>query len=163
MMDMTITLLEVHKLLYFLQRAGEPLGLPYAKAPHGPSAENLRHVLTEVNGLLVSDVVAGDDPNTELRLMPGALEQAEAFLAGEADTNARFQRVAELVSGFESPFGLELLATVDWVMAEKRATTPEAICESVYAWDARKRQFTPEQIELAAARLRNARLASAQS
>ena len=40
-----VTLLEVHKLLYFMQKAGEPLRLRYVKAPHGPYAENLRHVL----------------------------------------------------------------------------------------------------------------------
>ena len=40
-----VTLLEVHKLLYFMQEVGEPLRLRYVKAPHGPYAENLRHVL----------------------------------------------------------------------------------------------------------------------
>ncbi len=155
MMDTSITLLEVHKLMYFLQRAGEPLQLRYTKAAYGPYAENLRHVLKAVNGHLVTGFGPGDDPTTELALVPGALEQAETFLAGQAVTSARFAHVTGLVDGFESPFGLELLATVDWVTAQEHASGPDAIRESVYAWNARKRQFTPEQIGLAAERLQH--------
>ena len=53
MMDTSISLLEIHKLMYFLQVAGEPLKLRYVKAPYGPYAENLRHVLQAVNGHLI--------------------------------------------------------------------------------------------------------------
>ena len=45
LLDPFVTLIEVHKLMYFMQEAGEPLRLQYAKAPYGPYAENLRHVL----------------------------------------------------------------------------------------------------------------------
>ena len=38
LMDPFVTLLEVHKLLYFMQEAGEELRLQYAKAPYGPYA-----------------------------------------------------------------------------------------------------------------------------
>jgi len=81
MMDTSITLLEVHKLMYFLQRAGEPLRLNYTEAFIRPYAENLRHVLAAINGHLITGFAAGDDPTTELELVPGALERARAFLA----------------------------------------------------------------------------------
>ena len=45
-----VTLLEVHKLVYFMQEAGEPLRVRYVKGPHGPYAENLRHVLRALDG-----------------------------------------------------------------------------------------------------------------
>ena len=51
LMDPSVSLLEVHKLLYFAQEAGEPLRLRYVKALYGPYAENLRHVLAAVGGL----------------------------------------------------------------------------------------------------------------
>ena len=54
LMDPAITLLEVHKLMYFLQSAGEPLRLRYAKAWYGPYAENLRHVLADVESRLIT-------------------------------------------------------------------------------------------------------------
>ena len=50
LLDPFITLLEVHKLMYFMQLAGEPLRLKYRKARYGPYAENLRHVLHAVEG-----------------------------------------------------------------------------------------------------------------
>src|SRR5262249_57951817 len=49
-MDPYVSLLEVHKLLYFMQEAGEPLRLKYRKALYGPYAENLRQVLAHVEG-----------------------------------------------------------------------------------------------------------------
>lgn len=36
LLDPFATLLEVHKLLYFMQAAGQPLRLRFAKAPYGP-------------------------------------------------------------------------------------------------------------------------------
>jgi O-acetyl-ADP-ribose deacetylase (regulator of RNase III) len=36
LLDPSVTLLEVHKLMYFMQAAGEPLRLNYVKGPYGP-------------------------------------------------------------------------------------------------------------------------------
>jgi O-acetyl-ADP-ribose deacetylase (regulator of RNase III) len=155
MMDTSITLLEVHKLMYFLQEAGEPLRLRYAKAPYGPYAENLRHVLRAVNGHLVDGYSAeGDSPTEEIALRPGAAKRADAFLGEHPDTQERFARVAELVDGYETPFGLELLATVHWVASNEDASTEERIVEAFYAWSPRKKQFSPEQIDIAIDHLR---------
>lgn len=57
---------------------------------------------------------------------------------------------AALVDGFESPFGLELLSTVHWVMRHEPARTLPDVVARTYAWNDRKRQFTPRQIALAA-------------
>lgn len=54
-----VTLLEVHKLMYFAQVAGEPLRLKFAQAPYGPYAENLRHVLNAIEGHFVSGYADG--------------------------------------------------------------------------------------------------------
>ncbi|MBD8890843.1 type II toxin-antitoxin system antitoxin DNA ADP-ribosyl glycohydrolase DarG [Roseibium litorale] len=150
LMDPFVTLLEAHKLMFFLQEAGEPLGLKYRKAPYGPYAENLRHVLRDIEGHLLSGYAdGGDDPTKQLSIIPGAKEDAEAFLKNRPETLQRFDRVANLVSGFESPFGLELLATVCWVAKNEGATTAKEAEELVYAWNARKRRFSPQHIELA--------------
>lgn len=149
LMDPSVTLLEVHKLMYFLQEAGEPLRLRYEPALYGPYAENLRHVLREIEGYYVSGYAdGGDAPNKELALVPGAIDDAEAFLASHPDTRARFERVADLVQGFETPFGLELLATVHWVAAHGGAKSIEDVVAKTYAWNDRKRRFSRRQIEL---------------
>ena len=155
LLDPTVSLLEVHKMMYFLQQAGEPLKLRYVRAPYGPYAENLRHVLRDVEGHLVSGYAdGGDAPDKQLSIVPGAADEAEKFLGHHEKTQARLERVARLVDGFETAFGLELLSSVHWVMVECHARDELAIEREMYAWNSRKRQFSPGQIALAAERLR---------
>lgn len=150
LLDPFVTLLEVHKLMYFMQEAGEPLRLRYTIAPYGPYAENLRHVLREIEGYFVAGYAdGGDAPSKELTLVPGSVDDADAFLLNHTETRGRFERVADLVQGFESPFGLELLSTVHWVATRRAALTDAEVTDAVYAWGERKRQFSTRQIALA--------------
>ncbi len=150
LMDPFVTLLEIHKLMYFMQEAGEPLNLKYAKALYGPYAENLRHVLNAIEGHLVAGYADGGDmPDKQIELVPGAVYDAEAFLNDKPETVGRFDRVAKLVEGFETPFGLELLATVHWVVKRENATDIEDSVAKVYAWNERKKRFSPRQIGIA--------------
>jgi O-acetyl-ADP-ribose deacetylase (regulator of RNase III) len=155
LMDPFVTLLEVHKLMYFMQEAGEALRLRYAKAPYGRYAENLRHVLHAIEGHLVAGYGdGGDAPDKEIELVPGAVRDAEVFLADKPETARRFRQVGSLVEGFETPFGLELLATVHWVVRREGATTPDEAVARVYEWNDRKKRFSSRQIEIAFETLR---------
>ena len=150
LMDPFVSLLEVHKLMYFMQEAGEDLKLRYAKALYGPYAENLRHVLRAVEGHLISGYGdGGDQPDKPLELVPGAVADAETFLDRLSPTRGRFERVADLVDGFETPFGLELLATVHWVATREGAENREEAVRHTHAWGDRKRAFSPRQIAVA--------------
>ncbi len=150
LLDPFITLLELHKLMYFMQEAGEPLRLRYKKAPYGPYAENLRHVLNKIEGHFVAGYAdGGDAPEKPLQVVPGAVEEASRFLDAHPETRAHYARVTELVEGFESPFGLELLSTVHWVIKHETPQSREDVLQKTYAWNPRKRQFTPRQINLA--------------
>jgi len=156
LLDPFVTLLEVHKLMYFMQEAGEPLRLNYVKHHYGPYAENLRHVLKAVEGHLIEGYAdGGDAPDKPLTLVPGAVEDAKDYLDQHDISRARFERVTKLVEGFESPYGLELLATVHWVMSREGATQHESVERQVYSWNARKQQFTPRQLAIAEERLRS--------
>ena len=150
LLDPFVTLLEVHKLMYFMQHAGEPLKLKFQKGPYGAYAENLRHVLRAVEGHLVSGYADGGDlPDKQLQLVPGALEDVNAFLKSQPSTQTHLDRVSDLVEGFESPFGLELLSTVHWVTTQERPQTMDNVVTQTYAWSDRKQQFSRRQIELA--------------
>lgn len=150
LLDPFVTLLEVHKLMYFMQAAGQPLRLKYRKGPYGPYAENLRHVLNAVEGHLISGYAdGGDAPDKQLELVPGAVEDASHFLESDAETRARFDRVADLVEGFESPFGLELLTTVHWIAGSGPVRSTDEVVAQTYAWNPRKKQFSARQIALA--------------
>ena len=148
-LDPFVTLLEVHKLMYFMQAAGEPLNLQFAKGPYGPYAPNLRHVLNAIEGHLVSGYAdGGDTPDKQLDLVPGALEEANKFLREQEQTRERFKGVSELIEGFESSFGLELLSTVHWVMNNEGARALDDVVTQTYAWNDRKKQFSRRQIKL---------------
>jgi O-acetyl-ADP-ribose deacetylase (regulator of RNase III) len=150
LLDPFVTLQEAHKLMYFMQVAEEPLRLKFTKGPYGPYAENLRHVLHAIEGHMVSGYAdGGDRPDKRLRLVPGAFDDARAFVATRDDTRTRFNRVADLVSGFESPFGLELLSTIHWIVENEDATAVDDVVRKTYAWNERKKMFSRRQIALA--------------
>lgn len=150
LMDPFVSLLEIHKFMYFMQEAGQPLRLRYIKHLYGPYADNLRHVLQEVEGYFISGYAdGGDNPEKQLELVPGAVEEATKVLAQDADVRARFDRVANLVEGFETPFGMELLASVHWVVTKDNAGTAEETIAKIHDWNPRKRQFSDRQICIA--------------
>jgi len=149
-MDPFITLLEIHKLMYFMQEAGEDLRLNYEKAAYGPYATNLRHVLSLVEGYFISGFGdAEDDPERPIELLPGVTESASAFIESHPGTRARFDRVTRLIHGFETPYGMELLATVHWVCTREGASSGEDAVRRTYAWNERKKSFDRKQIAFA--------------
>jgi len=149
-MDPFVTLLEIHKLMYFLQEAGEDLALQYAKGPYGPYATKLRYVLTLLEGHYITGYGdAEDNPDRQINLRPEVLPQAEAFLEKHPDTRKHFEKVVDLISGFETPFGMELLSTVHWVSAHEDAKSAEEAVDKTYSWSKRKRMFQQKHIKLA--------------
>ncbi|MDF2369931.1 MAG: macro domain-containing protein [Rhizobiaceae bacterium] len=154
LLDPFVTLIEVHKLMYFMQEAGQPLRLQFKKHHYGPYAENLRHVLHAIEGHLISGYADGGDlPNKQIELVPGAVGDAKSIVEHDNETKARFDRVSELVSGFETPYGLELLASVHWLVVHEGIRDPEKILHSLHSWNERKQRFTPRQVHVAIERL----------
>ena len=149
-LDPFVTLLEVHKLMYFMEKAGQPLRLAFKKGPYGPYSENLRHVLRKIEGHLVTGYhFGGDDPRKPLELVPGAIADADEFLKDRSDIRDRLDKVSDLIEGFESNFGLELLATVHWIIQEHQIRNQEDVVFYTHSWGPRKRQFSARQIRLA--------------
>lgn len=154
-----LTLLEIQKLAYFLQDAGEPLKLKYEPGHYGPYANNLNKVLERIEGHFIRGYGDSQKPDVEIEVLPGAVNEADAFLKGRADSLARLNRVAELISGFETPYGMELLSSVHWVA--RHATNPArdsaSAIRSVHGWNERKRNMLkPEHIRIGWKRLEDA-------
>ena len=157
---LSTSLIEIQKLMYFLQESGEELRLRYKDHYFGPYADNLRHVLKALEGHHLrgygdgSNSIAHAEP---IVVLPGAIEEATPVLAENPAVSSRMNRVLQLVEGYESPFGLELLATVHWVAQHSEGgsnSAPEKIVDRVQAWSPRKRRlFDPEHIAAAYERL----------
>lgn len=143
LLDPVVTLLELHKLMYFLQEAGQPLKLEYEARPYGPYAPTLRQVLIKLDTHYIVGYGDGQDsPTKPIQLATGAVEEATAFLRNDIETQARMNRVATLIEGFEDPYGLELLSTVHWVMRTNLAARDDAsvAIDAVQKWSPRKKQ-----------------------
>lgn len=121
--------------------------LNYLKDRYGPYADNLRHVLHTVEGHFLigygdaSDKVHSAEP---IRVLPGAVEEAQQALRDEPELVDRIDRVLRLVDGFESSYALELLATVHWVTTREdldTATDPALAVKLVAEWNGRKQRM----------------------
>ena len=71
------------------------------------------------------------------------------MLEKDLDLLNKINKVSELVGGFETPFGLELLATVHWLMSKENKTELNDLISAVYSWNIKKQKFSKKQIEIA--------------
>lgn len=153
-LDYELSHLEVQKLAYFLEEAGEPLNLRFVKQVYGPYSDTLRHVLKGIDSHYIRGV--GDfSRESEISIVEGALAEADSFIKsqGGRDLVGRIERVGRLIHGFETPYGMELLATVHWVVTHDSKAVSETV-EAVHEWNARKRAtFSSDHIMLAWRRL----------
>jgi uncharacterized protein YwgA len=140
-----LTLLEIQKLAYFLQLAGQPLKLAFEKQKYGPYAEALNHVLQRLEGHFIRGY--GDrSREASIQVLPEGRREVAAYLADDESTLKRLEAVNELIEGYETPHGMELLATVHWVMVENpqaRAHVEQAV-RDVHEWNDRKARVFPE-------------------
>lgn len=153
----SLTLAEVQKLAYFLQTAGEPLKLDFTKHRYGPYAEKLNYVLQHIEGHYIRGY--GDrSKRAEITLLPGATEIAEKQLEDNTQVIGRLNKITRLIEGFESPYGMELLASVHWVAQAdpEIALDVSKITDSVHQWSKRKHKLFKEgHIRKAWQRLKN--------
>jgi O-acetyl-ADP-ribose deacetylase (regulator of RNase III) len=148
--------IEVQKLAYFLQEAGGPLDLPFVKHHYGPYSDTLRHALNTMEGHFIRGL--GDGVvEAEIEPTEDALAEAEAFIAEKqhSELASQVDRVGRLIDGYQSSYGMELLASVHWVAAhEADVRSLDDAVAAVHAWNDRKRHLMkPEHIASAWKRL----------
>jgi O-acetyl-ADP-ribose deacetylase (regulator of RNase III) len=131
--------IEVQKLTYFLQEAGEDLKLSFTKNEFGPYTETIRHVLHRMEGHFIRGV--GDGVvESEIEPIPEALSEADSFIEenGNGVVSQRVGRITALIEGFQTSYGMELLATVHWVATREGASTASEAIDAVHRWNERK-------------------------
>jgi len=141
-----LTKLEIQKLAYFLQVAGEPLKLRYGKNQYGPYADNLNHVLQVLEGHFIKGY--GDrTQQSQIYVLPEGREKANQYLQQHPEARERLNKVAELIMGFENPYGMEMLATIHWVVTQEDNQASNDVNQAiklVYSWNERKRKLFKE-------------------
>lgn len=148
------------KIAYFLQRFGakEVFKLDYKPYFYGPYSGKVKHVLYYLNGSYITGYTSKDKkPFEELGIIPDAETDVLHFL--EKDENKPYKEITDKVksflAGFYSPFGLELLSTVDFIRTENNVAGFDEI--KSYLWSNRKRTLFSNQkfIEVAIKRIEN--------
>lgn len=149
--DSSLNLLVAQKLAYFLQRLGEPLRLQYTKGWYGPYAANLNKVLQVMNGTFINYEAQKDSPVTRIQTVSDRLpEIREALEKLSKIQKYRLDKLLEFIDGFQTPFSLELLATVDWIVKENPHLTPEEIYLQISSWTTRKAELIkPHHVNVA--------------
>jgi O-acetyl-ADP-ribose deacetylase (regulator of RNase III) len=128
------TLLEVQKLGYFLERSVDALDLAnkfkfeFGANKFGPYSDKLKHLLNGLDGsyLHCDKRIADAGPFEVIRFDDAKKDKVAAFLTTPEAKPYRpaLEATTELIDGLESPFGMELLATVDWLVSHE-GTEPE--------------------------------------
>ena len=123
--------------------AGEPLRLKMQKGLYGPYADNLNKVLETLEGHFILGYDGSRKPDKALRLVPSAPAAAEEFLSQEIEAKTRLDRVGELIEGFETPYGMELLSSVHFVAKhdDPIASTFDEVVQAIRSWNDRKRDL----------------------
>lgn len=112
------------KVAYFLQRLGaeDAFKLEFKPNFYGPYSGKVRHVLYHLNGSYVMGYSSKDKkPFEELSLIMDVEKEVNSFL--ELPENQQYKTIVDktkkFLSGYYSPFGLELLSTIDFIKTEK--------------------------------------------
>ncbi len=156
-----VSFLEVQKLAYFLQRMGQTeLKLNYKEYLYGPYAHNLQHLLHELEKgyIITSRPVLDSKPLDVIYFNTNIASEVSDYVSKECNEfeKIRLNKLVQLMSGFESPFGLELLSTIDWIIYRDKnnSITPEQIKVKLKEWSERKdTNFNLSHIQTALSRL----------
>lgn len=143
------TYLEVQKLGWFLERSihslqiDDPLDLRFVADKYGPYSERLRHLLDNLDGtyLHCDKRLSDAGPSDTISFNEERREFVDLYLKQDAARSLRkvLDLTAKRIDGFESPLGMELLATVDWLMAREQCEpTIAGIREGLGKWPAGK-------------------------
>jgi O-acetyl-ADP-ribose deacetylase (regulator of RNase III) len=123
------TLLEVQKLGYFLERYADklslaPISFEFGANKYGPYSEKLKHLLNGLDGsyLHCNKRLADAGPFEVIHFDESKRDRLSAYLTSPEVKPYRLalEATSNLIDGFESPLGMELLSTIDWLIARQR-------------------------------------------
>lgn len=139
------SMLEAQKLAWFLSRAinraglANPIADDFAANRYGPYSDKVRHLLNSLDGsyLECERRVADARPFDPIRFRHDRQDKISVHLTAPDVSLYRtaLDRASDVIDGFQSPHGLELLATVDWLHGENRVPLEtDAMMMAIASW-----------------------------
>lgn len=142
------TLFVANKLAYFLQRLGEKLRLSFVAHHYGPYSNQVGHVLYHLNGAYLTGFEQKEvRPFEPLLLHYDRLPELTDYIRQNlsAEQQERLTKLVGLITGFESALSLEVLASVDFVLAENTSLSTNEVFERLQSWSDRKKRLIQER------------------
>jgi O-acetyl-ADP-ribose deacetylase (regulator of RNase III) len=137
------------KLSYFLQRFGDKqLKLDFQKGLYGPYSGKVRHILYAMNGYYLKGYEQKDaKPFEALELIVERSSEVKEYNEKNLTQydKSRLELISSFIDGFESPYGLELLATVDFLIQEEKSLELDSVKKGLSNWSQRKLELFKEQ------------------
>lgn len=160
--DGCLTRITMQKIAYFLQELGVGFGLEFKRNEFGPYSAALRDAFESMERQGLIEGFTSDERETVVS--KDGVELAEAYLRdGELDeANRMIECVSQLIDGYESPYGLELLSSVHFLAQHENQRSVDSIVAALGQWDERKRlKFDAAMVNGAFRRLADDRLVHA--
>jgi O-acetyl-ADP-ribose deacetylase (regulator of RNase III) len=153
-----INLLVVQKIAYILQRLGEPLRLRFEKGFYGPFAYNLLPVWKAMKPYYITfKSLDNAKPSTVLKQNQSTIKEVEEYVEINLTKEQKdhLKKTLALIKDFETPFGLELLGTIDYIFDQKKEvlSSTETLNELKNWTDLKRKLFKPYHIDVAKEKL----------
>lgn len=144
--------LSLQKIVYFLQVFGVNFNLNFQRNLYGPYSEPLKKAFgaLERRGM-ISGFFDGD---RRAHVTPAGCAIADDFLLNDnINIDGIVEKMARLIEGYESPYGMELLSSVHWLADNEKRYPVEKVIEALRDWSEHKNLFDEVSIRAAYHRL----------
>jgi O-acetyl-ADP-ribose deacetylase (regulator of RNase III)/uncharacterized protein YwgA len=152
------SLFAANKLAYFLQRMGQYLKLDFKPHHYGPYALGVEKVLYHLNGVYLKGLEQGEaKPFEPLNLNYEHWDSINQYVQKmPLEDRDRLIQMVEFIKNFTSELSLEILASVDFILASNPTYNIDEVMTSLATWSLRKKNlFKKESVERAYNHLQN--------
>ncbi|HMU60023.1 MAG TPA: macro domain-containing protein [Chitinophagaceae bacterium] len=138
------SLFAANKLAYFLQRKGQKLNLDFKPYHYGPYAIGVEKVLQYMNGVYLKGMEQGQaKPFEPLQLNYDKWTEVKDYVNKKLsfEDAQRVKSLVHFLAGFTSELSLEILATVDFILAKNPNYNIDEVMQAIAGWNMRKKEL----------------------
>ena len=129
------------KICYFLQKFGAEkyFKLKFSPERYGPYSGKVRYVLNYLNGSYITGYSDMDkEPFEPLFLVADAYDDIQSYIESNHELSEIAKKTTNFLDGFYSGFTLELLSSIDFIIAENQTYDKQIITKKMSEWSSRK-------------------------
>lgn len=132
------------KSVYFLQKFGaaDIFKMKFERYMYGPYCDQVRHVLHAIDGGYVRGFAdMSKRPFEPFDIIPEKMPEVRCMVESDILLNDIVTRTCQFLEGYWDDFSLELMSSVDFLIAEKPDSSVDDVYDRLGAWTARKKKL----------------------